>query len=104
MSQKQTQNIISDDSKIIFKGVNKKHKLYKILNKRELEYINITQKKKKKTEIYKVLQLLFTMFHILKLLHDIFIINPTNYISFNIHSQAIIHQLISHFIDLFQIF
>ena len=32
-------------------------------------------------------------FHILKLLHDSFIINATNYISFNIHNQAIIHPL-----------
>ena len=44
------------------------------------------------------------MFHILKSLHDIFIINLTNYISFNLHNQKIIHQLISHFIDLFQIY
>ena len=87
---------------LFLRGVNKKHKLYKILNKREFEYINIT--KKKKTEIHKVLQLLSPMFHILNLLHDIFIINPTNYISFNVHSQAIIHQLISYFIDLFQFF
>ena len=54
------------------------------------------KKKKKKTEIHKVLQLLSTMFHILKLLNDFFIINPTSYIFFNVHSQAITHPLISH--------
>ena len=80
---------------------NKKRKLYKILNKRELKYI-ITKKKRKekKTEIHKVLQLISMKFHILKSLHDIFIINPTSYISFNVHSQSIIHQLI----NLFQIY
>ena len=44
----------------------------------------------------------FTRFHILKSLHDIFIINPMIYISFNVHNQTIIHLLISHLIDLFQ--
>ena len=44
------------------------------------------------------------MFYILKLLQNIFIINPMSYISFNVHSQALIHLLISHLIDLFQIF
>ena len=39
------------------------------------------------------------MFHILKLLHDIFIVNATGYISFNVHSQVIIYQLITHLID-----
>ena len=70
-----------------------------------------TQKKKnkknknknKKSLIHKVLQLPSTIFHILKLLHDIFIINTTSYICFNVHSQAIIHPLISHLIDLFNI-
>ena len=32
-------------------------------------------------------------FHILKSLHDSFIINATNYIYFNVHNQAIIHPL-----------
>ena len=54
------------------------------------------QKKKKKTEIHKVLQLLSMMFHILKLLNDFFIINLTSYIFFNVYSQVIIHPLISH--------
>ena len=53
-------------------------------------------KKKKKTEIHKVLQLFSMMFHILKLLNDFFIINLTSYIFFNVYSQVIIHPLISH--------
>ena len=61
------------------------------------------QKKKKKSLIHKVLQLLFTIFRILKLLHDMFLINPTGYICFNVHSQAIIHPLISYLIHLFKI-
>ena len=51
----------------------------------------------------KVLQLSSTIFYILKLLHDTFIINPISYICFNVHSQAIIHPLISHLIYLFKI-
>ena len=43
------------------------------------------------------------IFHILKLLHDLFIINPTSYIYFNVHNQTITHPLISHLIDLFRI-
>ena len=43
-------------------------------------------------------------FHILKPLYNIFIINPMSYISSNVHSQTLIHPLISHLIDLFQIF
>ena len=43
------------------------------------------------------------MFRILKLLHDIFIINSISYIYLNLRSQAIIHLLISHLIDLFNI-
>ena len=84
------------------RGFNKKHRLYKILNKYEL---NILTSQKKETKIlrHKVLQLSFTMFHILKLLQDIFIINPTSYICFNVHSQVIIHPLISHLIDLIKI-
>ena len=42
-------------------------------------------------------------FHSLKSLYNIFIINPRSYISFKVYSQAIIHQLISHLIDLIQI-
>ena len=61
-------------------------------------------KQKTKTEIHKILQLFSTMFHILKSLQNIFTINSMSYISFNVHSQAIIHLLISHLIDLFQIF
>ena len=49
----------------------------------------------------KVLKLPSMIFYILKLLQNIFIINPSSYIYFNIHSQAIIHPLISHLIDLF---
>ena len=48
------------------------------------DYLNIAtslpKKKKKKTEIRKVLKLVSMMFHILKLLNDFFIINFTNYI------------------------
>ena len=32
-------------------------------------------------------------FHILKSVHNSLIINATNYISFNVHDQAIIHPL-----------
>ena len=59
------------------------------------------QNKTKKIEIHKILQLLSMIFHILKLLHDFFIIIFTSYIYFNVHNQTIIHQLISHLIDLF---
>ena len=44
-------------------------------------------------------------FYICFLWYFIFcIINPTSYISFNVHDQTIIHPLNSHLIDLFQIF
>ena len=43
-----------------------------------VEYINIT-KKKKKMQLYEVLQLASIRFHILKLLHNSFIINNTKY-------------------------
>ena len=39
-----------------------------------------------------------------KLLQNIFIINSMSYVSFNVHSQAIIHLLIYHLIDLFKKF
>ena len=66
--------------------------------------ISTSQKiQKTKIEIHKVLQLLSKMFHILKSLHDIFIINPMRYIFFNVYNQIIIYSLISHLIDLFQI-
>ena len=61
-------------------------------------------KTKTKTQIHEVLQLPYSRFHILKSLHNIFIINSMSYISFNIYSQAIIHPLISHLMDLFQVF
>ena len=72
--------------------------------------ISISKKKKKKAnkqnkkkiEIHKILQLLSMIFHILKLLHDFFIINPTSYIYFNVHNQTIIHLLISYLIDYFE--
>ena len=54
---------------LLFRVVNNKNKLYKILNKIKLKYIDITKKKKTKTktktEIHKFLQLLSMMFHIL---------------------------------------
>ena len=81
---------------------NKKHKLYKILKKKDKLNIS-TSPKKKKILIYKVLQLFYTIFHILQLLHDNFIINPISYIYFNVHSQAIIYPLIFPLIDLFKI-
>ena len=68
------------------------------------ENLNILTLQKTKTEIHKILQLLSTMFHILKSLQNIFIINFMSYISFNVYSQAIIHLLISQLIDLFQNF
>ena len=61
--------------------------------------ISTSQKNKTKTEIYKVLQLLFTMFHILKSLHNIFIINPTSYNSFNVQNQTIVHPPFDSFIS-----
>ena len=66
---------------------------------REHEYIDIT-KKKKNIKFYNFLS---TMFYILKSLHDIFIINFASSIFFNVYSQTIIHPMISHLIDLFQI-
>ena len=35
---------------LLFRVVNNKNKLYKILNKRKLKYIDITKKKKKKQQ------------------------------------------------------
>ena len=74
--------------------------------KKKKDKLNIStspKKKKKKLLIHKVLQLFYTIFHILKLLHDNFIINPISYIYFNVHSQAIIYPLIFPLIDLFKI-
>ena len=85
----------------------KKYKTKKNLNisispkKKKTKKQNKT--KKKKIEIHKILQLHSMIFHILKLLHDIFIINPTSYIYFNVYNQTNIHPLISHLIDLFRI-
>ena len=72
---------------------------------REHEYIDITKKKKKKNikKNIKFYNFLSMMFYILKSLHDIFIINFTSSIFFNVYSQTIIHPMISHLIDLFQI-
>lgn len=56
-----------------------------------------------KTKYIKFYNLLSTMFYILKSLHDIFIINLTSSVFFNVHSQTIIYPLISYLIDLFQI-
>ena len=47
-------------------------------------------------QLNEVLQLLFLMIQILKLLNDSFIINTTNYMVFNVHNQAIIYPLIFH--------
>ena len=58
-----------------------------------------SQKKKKKNQINEFFLLPYMIFYILKSLHDIFIINSTSYIFFNVHSQTIIHPLISHLID-----
>ena len=86
--------------------------------------IFISKKKKKKTHTHThshthTQKPKFMIFYILKLLHDIFIINltiyilskkkkkkknPSIYISFNLHSQSIIHPLISYLIYLFQKF
>ena len=77
--------------------------------KEEEENLNISDRKKIKNKKIKkekkqVLQLPFMRFHILKSLYNIFIINLTSNISFNVHSQTIIHPLIFHLIDLFQNF
>ena len=50
-------------------------------------------------QIYEILQLSSTIFHILKSFHDIVIVNLMSYRSFNVHSQTIIHPLIFHLID-----
>ena len=49
-------------------------------------------------QLYEVLQLFFMRFYILKLLHNNFIINAINYISFNVYNQnqIIMHPLIFH--------
>ena len=59
---------------IVFSGIIKKTCIKLVL----VEYINIT-KKKKKMQLYEVLQLASIRFHILKLLHNSFIINNTKY-------------------------
>ena len=74
------------------------YKKYKTKNN-----LNISISQKTKIEIHKILQLHSMIFHILKLLHDFFIINPTSYIYFNVYNQTNIHPLISHLIDLFRI-
>ena len=68
-------------------------------HKREVEYNIITQKKKKysNTGSFTIAFYILNFFlHILKLLHDNFIINPISYIFFNVHNQTIIHSLIFH--------
>ena len=64
------------------------------------------KKKKTKTKIHKISQLLSTMFHTLKLLYNILlsILWATFLSMYILHSQAIIHPLISYLIDLFQIY
>ena len=74
------------------------YKKYKTKNN-----LNISISQKTKIEIHKILQLHSMIFHILKLLHDFFIINPTSYIYFNVYTKTHIHPLISHLIDLFRI-
>ena len=49
-------------------------------------------------QIYEILQLSSTIFHILKSFHDIVIVNLMSYRSFNVHSQTNIHPLIFHLI------
>ena len=89
-----TSQPLSGGFRIILRGSirNINYKKYK----KKLEYIDIKKK-------HKILQLFFMIFHILKLLHDFFIINLTSYIYFTVHNQTIIHPLISHLIDLFRI-
>ena len=53
--------------------------------------ISISPKKKKN----EILQLSSTRFHILKPLHDRFIINPASYIFFNVRSQTIIQNTLT---------
>ena len=76
-------------SKIFVQGGSIRNINYINLKRKRFEYINIKKKKK-------ILQLSSTKFHILKPLHDRFIINLTSYIFFNVHSQTIIHPPISH--------
>ena len=68
----------------------KKYKLYNLIEK---EIYILTKSTIKKNINTWSLQLPSTSFHILKSLHDSLIINTTNYISFNVHNQAIIHLL-----------
>ena len=79
----------------------KKYKTKENLNILISQKKNKNKKTKTKIEIHKILQLLSMIFHVLKLLHDFFIINPMSYIYFNVHNQIITHPLISHLIDLF---
>ena len=68
----------------------------KFKTKENLNILTLQQKKQKPKYI---------SFYICFLWYFIFcIINPTSYISFNVHDQTIIHPLNSHLIDLFQIF
>ena len=62
---------------IVFSGIIKKTCIKLVL----VEYIGITKKKKVIIimQLYEVLQLPFMRFHILKLLHNSFIINNTKY-------------------------
>ena len=57
---------------IFFRVVIKKLKLIKILIKIKLEYINITNPKKKKTQIHSI-KISFTSFYILKSLYDMIV-------------------------------
>ena len=65
--------------------------------------INYIKSKTKETWIYQyhqkkkneILQLSSTRFHILKPLHDRFIINPASYIFFNVRSQTIIQNTLT---------
>ena len=74
------------------------------LSRGAIRNINYIKSKTKETWIHQyhkktkheILQLSSTRFHILKPLHDRFIINPTSYIFFNVYSQTIIQPLISH--------
>ena len=57
---------------IFFRVVIKKLKLIKILIKIKLEYINITNQKKKKNQIHSI-KISFTSFYILKSLYDMIV-------------------------------
>ena len=87
----------SGDSKIFFSFLEGSKRNINYTKSKTKENLNILTSQKK-MQIYEILQLSSTIFYILKLFHDIVIVNLMNYRSFNVHSQTNIHPLIFHLI------